>query len=32
MTHYDYKVVPAPRRAKKVKGVRGRRGALRAAP
>ena len=23
MTHYDYKVVPAPKRAKKVKGVRG---------
>jgi hypothetical protein len=22
MTHYDYKVVPAPRRAKKVKGIR----------
>lgn len=22
MTHYDYKVVPAPRRAKRVKGVR----------
>lgn len=22
MTHYDYKVVPAPRRAKKIKGVR----------
>ncbi len=23
MTHYDYKVVPAPKRAKRVKGVRG---------
>ena len=22
MSHYDYKVVPAPKRAKKVKGVR----------
>ena len=23
MTHYDYKVVPAPKRAKRVRGVRG---------
>ena len=32
MSHYDYKVVPAPKRAKKVKGVRTARGALRPHP
>ena len=30
MTHYDYKVIPAPRKLKRVKGVQRRRGAVRA--
>ena len=30
MTYYDYKVIPAPKRAKRVKGVHGRRGPVRA--